>query len=249
MNTRNIICTLFFLLTVSLSNAQKIIGKVIYNATVEETKEYKEKYKNQNSRQDKLFRTIEEEGKKFNLELVFSNQNSFYQLIDPMYETPRNEYAFKMAKIIYKAGNKYYYSVKEKVITKEIDFLEKKYLIENKCDISDWKILNKQEKIGKYVCYLAEREHEYQSRKGKVKVKQTVWYTPEIHFPFGPSEFVGFPGLVLKVKSGTIVYRAKTIKLNVKEKTEINTPKENKRISQKEFDLIAKKARENLIKG
>lgn len=249
MNTQNKINILFLLFTVCLCNAQKKLGRVIYNATVEETKEYKERYKNQKTSQDKLFKTIEEEGEKFNLELVFSHQNSVYQLIDPMYEDSRNEYAFKMAKIIYKAGKKYYYSVKENKIAKEVDFLEKKYLIETKHDLSDWKLLNKQEKIGKYVCNLAERDYEYQSRKGKTKVKQIVWYTPEIPFPFGPGEFVGFPGVVLKVKSGTIVYNAKIIQLNIKERIDLKTLKKGQKISQKEFNKIAKEARQSLIKS
>ncbi len=226
---------------------KKVIGKVTYNATVEQTKEYKEKYKNQNTSQDRLFKAIEKEGEKFNLELVFSKQNSVYHLIEPMNKDSKSQYAFNLAKIIYKAGNKFYYSTKEKTITKEVDFLENKYLIENKNDFATWKMLNRQEKIGKYTCYLAEREYEYLSRKGKTIVKQTVWYTTELPFPFGPAEFVGFPGLVLKVKSGTIVYNAKLIKMNPHEKIVFNTEKRGKKISQKEFDKIAKEAKERLI--
>lgn len=249
MKTQNyLFITLFFFFLVNVCNGQEVIGKVIYNATVEETKEYKEKYKSQNNSQDKLFKAIEKEGEKFNLELVFSNQNSVYQLIEPMHKGSENQYAYKMAKIIYKAGNKFYYSVKDKTITKEVDFLEKNYLIETKNDSSNWTMLNKQEKIGEYVCYLAEREYEYMSRKGKTKVKQTVWYTPELAFPFGPANFVGLPGLVLKVKSGTIVYNAKQIKIKPKEKIKLENITKGKRISQSEFNKIAKKARENLIK-
>lgn len=247
MNTRNTIITSFFLLIVSVCNAQKVIGKVTYNATVEQTKEYKEKYKNKNTSQDRLFKAIEKEGEKFNLELVFSKQNSVYHLIEPMNKDSKSQYAFNMAKIIYKAGNKFYYSTKEKTITKEVDFLENKYLIATKYDSSSWKMLNKQEKIGEYVCYLAEREYEYLSRKGKTTVKQTVWYTPELPFPFGPAEFVGFPGLVLKVKSGTIVYNAKLIKMNPNEKIVFDTVKRGKKISQKEFNKITKEAKERLI--
>ncbi|MCD8408713.1 GLPGLI family protein [Tenacibaculum finnmarkense] len=166
-----------------------------------------------------------------------------------MLRDSKEQYIFNMAKAIYKTGHKFYNSSEKKTITKEVDFLEEKYLIETKYTFSNWKMLNKQEKIGKYNCYLAERDFEYQTRKGKTKIKQLVWYTPEIPLPFGPSEFVGFPGLVLKVQSGTIIYKAKVIKLNPKEKIKLDVFKGGKIISEKEFSQITKKAREYLIKG
>lgn len=250
INTQKIITTLLLLFVINVVRGQHVIGKITYNATVEPTKEYLEKYKNKKkTRQDRLFEAIEEEGKNFKLELVFSKEESVYQLNEPMQKDANSQYVFNMAKTIYKTGNKFYCSINDKKIIKEVDFLEKKYLIENKYDQSSWKLLNKQEKIGKYTCFVAEREHEYQSRKGKIIIKQIVWYTPEIPFPFGPGEFVGFPGVVLKVKSGTIVYNAKTIQLNIKEEIDLETPKEGQKISQKEFNKIAKEARESLIKN
>lgn len=248
MKSQNIIIVLFLLFTVSISKAQQAVGKVTYNATVEPTEEYKKKYQNKKkTKQDRLFDAIEEEGKNFKLELLFSKQYSVYELNEPMHRDSQRQNVFNMAKTIYKAGNKFYNSSKERKITKEIDFLEEKYLIETLYDSASWKMLNKQEKIGNYTCYLAERDYEYESRKGKVTVKQTVWYTPEIPFSFGPAEFVGFPGLVLKVKSGTIVYNAKKIQLNIKEKVDLKLPKEGKKISEEEFKKIAKKARKSLM--
>lgn len=246
---KNTIFLVISLLVITVCNAQKVIGKIIYNATVEPTKEYKEKYKSKNSSHDRLFKAIEKQGENFNLELVFSNKNAVYQLIEPMLRDSKEQYIFNMAKAIYKTGHKFYNSSEKKTITKEVDFLEEKYLIETKYTFSNWKMLNKQEKIGKYNCYLAERDFEYQTRKGKTKIKQLVWYTPEIPLPFGPSEFVGFPGLVLKVQSGTIIYKAKVIKLNPKEKIKLDVFEGGKIISEKEFSQITKKAREYLING
>lgn len=247
---QKIITTLLLLFAINMAKGQQAFGKITYNATVEPTKEYLEKYKNKKkTRQDRLFEAIEEEGKNFKLELVFSKEKSVYQLNEPMQKDANSQHVFNMAKTIYKTGNKFYCSTQDKILIKEVDFLEKKYLIENKYDESNWKLLNKQEKIGEYTCFVAEREYEYQSRKGKTMIKQTVWYTPEIPFPFGPGEFVGFPGVVLKVKSGTIVYNAKTVQLNIKEKIDLETPKEGLKISQNEFNEIAKEARESLIKN
>jgi GLPGLI family protein len=236
------ILLLFNLLLFFNSLNSQTNGKVIYKISVENTVDTSKDSKY------KFINSLEDVAKKFELKLLFNNGKSFYELIKPMKMDGREESIFKMAQIVFKAKNKFITSLKEKKITTQKDFGGEIYLIEKKLDISDWKLINEEKKIGGYVCYKAERVYFYNSRKGKSSVNQVVWYSPEISLSYGPAEFCGFPGLVLSAKSGNIVYTAKIINL-YNNKIESIEPLKGKKVSDEEFKKIAKKARENLMRN
>ncbi len=219
-------------------------GKIIYGVLVDKKNSNETK---KDMRAYKFVNSLEQVAMKFDLKLTFSKGKSFYELIEPMNMDIKEETLYNMAKIMFKSKNKFYCTITKKKIIEEKDFLGEKFLIEKTLSISDWKLTNVNEIIGEYMCYKAEREFVYESRKGKATVKQVVWYSPELSLPFGPAEFCGFPGLVLKVKVGNIIYYAKKIELNPNGKLKIMEPKGGKRITESEFKKIAKKSRENFI--
>jgi GLPGLI family protein len=68
--------------------------------------------------------------------------------------------------------------------------------------------------------------------------KQTVWYTLDIPLPFGPKEFVGFPGLVIEVEDHNLTYKVRKIKLNPQKEITLKKPIKGKKMSQNEYDKV-----------
>ena len=171
------------------------------------------------------------------LSLVFSRNKSSFTCIEPMHKDQAEKRVHFIAKILQKVYPSYY--------TNKTQYIEEKdlggevFLIKNKIDINDWTLVNEKKKIGRYTCYKATRDYSFINSKGNKKTnKQIVWYTLEIPIHFGPKNFVGFPGLVLKVEDGSLVYEAIKIILNHKEGVELKKPPKGKEISQEEYDKI-----------
>lgn len=187
--------------------------------------------------------------KKFELKLNFSKNNSFYELVKPMKMNTEQETLFKMAEIVFKSNNKFYTSLNNRKIITEKNFLGEIFLVEEAINETDWNLVNEQKLIGNYNCFKAERIYRYESRKGKESIRQEVWYAPALPFAFGPSEFVGFPGLVIEVKSGNIIYYAEKIEIFKNNNLVIKMPLKGKKISPENFNKIAKEARENFLRN
>lgn len=116
-------------------------------------------------------------------------------------------------------------------------------MIKRNIDISDWKLINEKKKIGNYICYKAVRDYSFITASNTVKInKQIVWYTLDIPIGYGPKNFVGFPGLVLKVEDGNLVYEAQKIVLNLKNGVKLKKPAKGNEISQEEYDKILGKS-------
>lgn len=232
---------LFFFL-ISFQLISQITGEAVYQLSID-------KRENLNEKKYRGFKKIEETAKKFKLKLTFNNTNSHYVLEKPMKMDYIQESLFKMAEIVFKSNGEFYMEVNNKMLIEKKEFDDKKYIIESKINISDWKLTNETLKIGKFLCLKAKRNFIYESRKGKTSIEQVVWYTPEIPLPFGPLDFVGFPGLVIQVKSGNIITSLKTLRLNPKKNINVLLPKEGVKITKQEFLKITKKARERLFKN
>ena len=67
-------------------------------------------------------------------------------------------------------------------------------------------------------------------------MKPIAWFTPQIPVSFGPLDFNGLPGLVIRVEmAGGRTFSASKIVLNPNEKMEIIKPTKGKRISEAQF--------------
>ncbi len=94
-----------------------------------------------------------------------------------------------------------------------------------------WKITQETKKIGKYLCFKA-----IDIESTNTKMKPVVWFTPELPVPFGPLDFNGLPGLVIRVEmAGGRTLSASKIELNPKGKIIIKKPTEGEKISEKKF--------------
>lgn len=84
----------------------------------------------------------------------------------------------------------------------------KDYLISEKLEKLDWKILNEEKTIGRYKCKKAILKHAHDDTEIKTDDHEhihvtEVWFTEEIKTAHGPLGYWGLPGLVLEVKHGS----------------------------------------------
>lgn len=78
-------------------------------------------------------------------------------------------------------------------------------------------------------------------------IEVIAWYTPEIPINQGPGAYWGLPGLILEIQEGNTSLLCNKIILNIKEVDRIKAPSNGKKVTQKEFDEIAKKKINQMI--
>ncbi|MGJ8761309.1 MAG: GLPGLI family protein [Polaribacter sp.] len=100
----------------------------------------------------------------------------------------------------------------------ECKVLEKCYLIQQPS--LEWQLTQETKLIGSYLCYKAINI----SSKNKKK-KPIAWYTTTISASFGPKQYFGLPGLILELEEAAVIFKAKEITLNPKDKIVFDTLK------------------------
>jgi len=243
---KNTIVIVVFLLSCTVFS-QNTMGKISYRATMVGLDSTKGKQGT--PREKRVFKEVMATIKaveKLKLELSFTDNESNFFIDDLLVADNESEFLYAMAKNIANVRNDFYYSKKENKLVERKDVFGEVYLVSKNVNVNDWELLNETKSLGNYLCYKAVRELELISGRGKPFVrKQEVWYTPQIPLPYGPKDFVGFPGLVLQVTSGTVQYTATKIVLNPKERIKIKKPKRGKKITKKEYKKITAKSLEN----
>lgn len=177
--------------------------------------------------------------KKLKFQLSFDNENSYFQNTDELIKEGEREFLYRTARLVSKTNSNFYYSLIEKQLIEEKESFGELFLISKSVKINDWMLLTETKKIGNYLCYKAKRTSTVKTKNGDIGIEQTVWYTLEIPLPYGPKDFVGFPGLVLQVFDGKIQYTAKEIVLNPQEEIEINKPTKGKKVTEEEYKVIS----------
>jgi len=239
MKIKYILVIVILLLSINKIRSQNLKGIVTYSTFKIENNDQKKKKRSNNF---VLFDSkIKEEVKKLKLSLVFSEDKSSFSCIEPMHINEAEKRIHFIARILQKVYPKFYtdkiHSIEEKDLGGEV------FLVKRNINIDGWKLINKKKKIGNYICYQATRDYSFTDRNNMAKInKQTVWYTLEIPLPYGPKNFVGFPGLVLRAQEGNLVYEARKIILNPKEEIIINKPAKGEEISEEKYDEILEKA-------
>ncbi|MBW2961590.1 GLPGLI family protein [Mesonia aestuariivivens] len=75
----------------------------------------------------------------------------------------------------------------------------------------EWKIIDEKKIINGYNCIKAEAIEVTNDFRGKFENKITCWFTTELPSGFGPADFVGLPGLVIRAQKGNIIFYVKNI--------------------------------------
>lgn len=227
---------------ISLSgNSQNFSGQVFYKAILHENNASKT-IKTDSVYKNKINKELDQiiaRGKDLILQLDFDQTSSFYaNRFDPINLDAGEELEYKMTKLIYNVKNEYYFFKNDQKLIEKNNMLGEVFLVLKDNKINTWKLLNEKKKLGIYECFKAERIVDFITRKGVQKTrKQIVWYTLDIPVPYGPNDFVGFPGLVLQVidNDGSLEYTVDKIFLNPRKKVEIKKESGGKYITENEF--------------
>ena len=116
------------------------------------------------------------------------------------------------------------------------------FLIESKSETIAWKMTGEMKKVLDYVCMGAE------IKEGDDTI--IAWFSSEIPVSAGPATYHGLPGLILGVeKNGEMVTLAASIDFSEPNKAALATPKEGKKMSQKEFDKVVAEKQEEFKKA
>ncbi len=133
-----------------------------------------------------------------------------------------------------------YKNHKKNEFVNQTDFMSRTFLIQDKLSKLNWKITDETQKIGNYSC-----------RKAVLKRGDNniiAWFTDEISSNDGPREYYGLPGLILKVKTKSIIIEATNISVS-KEKADIKKPTKGKKVTREEFERIKEEKLNNLTGG
>lgn len=139
-------------------------------------------------------------------------------------------------------GNGIYYTNAKELF----DFHQKEYsgqlfLIKKEANRFKWKITKEYKNISGYKCYkaIATIKNYSEIRQKELVQYITVWFAPEISFPYGPAGYDGLPGLVLEAQNGGTYFIANKIEFN--SNTKISKPIKGRNVTNKEYEEILTK--------
>ena len=235
-----IINILIFCITASFFS-QNISGKVIYESTINR-KELNNYLTNKREKLKLKRKSVLESLDKVYLytkavksKLTFSNGKGIFIVEDKLSPDTQN-LGQRFLKTSAGGSNEYYYNETSKTyLIKNCETLGDCFIYTN--NYLEWELTQESKKINGYVCYKATRS------KGKI----IAWYTPLIPINFGPKGEYGLPGLILELEIGKIIFKAKKIVLNPKEKIIVEELKGGKRVSYEEYAKEIKKARKSIF--
>jgi len=171
--------------------------------------------------------------------LLFKNEKSQWSKVQEMEKDGKVK--LNLTSIMMGGDAKYYTDAKNQHVLIEKEFSGEKFIIKN--NLLDWKLINETKIMNNYVVYKALATQKIETRKGISNVQITAWYCPTIPIRFGPKEFGGLPGLILELNYGKrLNFLATRIELNPKKEIKINSPKNGKRVTLKEYNSIVKKS-------
>jgi len=218
--------------------SQNIEGKITYIASTKKALDYRNN--NDNGKGDLKIKNdvneIYKKAKDVEVILSFNELLSEYYVIDKL--EVGNEKNLNITHIMAGSEKKYYTSNSfsgYESNTLDCYILGECFLIEN--TLPKWELLQATKDIGGFLCYRAILKN---PKTGKPNLE--AWYTPKIPYQYGVMNYFGLPGLILEINKNTFSITAIKIELNPKEKIEIGEPQKVKKITQKEFKAMTRKA-------
>ena len=261
MNIKIMIIGLFFCGGLMAQNFQ---GKAIYKTSRKMSANFGAKSKNGSMSAKQTAQINEMLKKQFQktFVLTFDKTSSIYKE-EKRIGTPVASQGGNMVMVMGSGGGNdvVYKNIKENRFVNKTEIMGKLFLIKDELPKYDWKLSGETKNIGIYTCYKATytREEERTSmsvedgevteKKSKVDVVTTAWYAPSIPVSNGPGDYTGLPGLILEVREGNQTIMCSEIRLNPKEKIEIEEPSKGKKVSQSQYEkIMAKKSKEMMEK-
>lgn len=233
MNKQILLSFLFFLSQLLYCQDKKS-GSVIYVASLDISILVNYAIKTPNKFNKQINQTINNI-KDVNYLLIFNNKHSNFT-IERKLENENKKRTMNLTKVKAGSGQYFYDKVNSETLHQKNSFGEQ-FLIT--VPSTKWQITNENKTIGKYLCYKATTTKTIESRRGKNIIEVEAWYTPEIPFNYGPKNYSGLPGLIIKLKEGDLAFYAKKIIIK-KDTIEIKKPQNGRKISLDEYNKMVK---------
>ena len=257
-----------FLLMGFLAKAQEFQGKaeyfskMIYKNGIEEVGVKSDDDENLKKAYEEALKNASEKA----YTLTFTKTEALFEKNQSL-EKPSSQNNGVSVSIHISGEGKKYLNTKERTRIVEDDILGKEFLIVEKLQQFDWKLLNETKTIGDYTCYKAEvtipvtekekKQYEEYLKKQESKPsfftmdepkekKVTAWYTPDIPVNVGPLNYWGLPGLILEIQEEKRIILCSKVVISNKENFKIKVPNVGVEVSQEEFDAIHKDKMESL---
>lgn len=164
--------------------------------------------------------------RRFRQRLLFNENLSFFYILwkdtDPLKKQKIDSFQLNNS-LYYDDRDKKLYTLR--IMPRDVG----SFLIADSLKAENWIFTNQEKKIKGFKCKMV-----YKPINDKDTV--TVWFTPEIPYSFGPSNYVGFPGLVLEVHDP--MTRTRMMAVEIKDKpVNIYFPSD-RIISRREFHTL-----------
>ncbi len=230
------------LITFNSVHAQlKLEGNIIYSTIlnddeIKKSLENNRLFKNRDNVLKSLMGNVS-----INYILNFNNTESIFFQENKMNNEGRKENK-TLLEIL--AGDGIFYTEKQKLILHQKESFGEMFLIAY--PKIQWNLTQDVKKIGNYICYKATAIKVIKNKNGEVKRQIIAWYSPEIPIDFGPKEFSGLPGLVLKLQEGKLTFTATSINLNLEQ--DIKKLEKGKKITLEEHYKLMQKMTTNFYK-
>lgn len=162
--------------------------------------------------------------------LEFNGNEAIYKrVINEMQSDANQKTKPKFLEVIGGGSGLFYSNSEEKTTLTQKNSLGELLLISDK--FPEWELTSETKKIGNYTCFKAK----YIAKNGNKNLTDEVWYTPEIPVQFGPTKYIGLPGLVLEVIAGKVRFTATKIQLNSQQPVSIERPNKGTKITEEEY--------------
>jgi len=171
-------------------------------------------------------------------QLTFSKNRGSYMKIESL-SINNNPMVDAIVNSFSDFNGKIFFDNSKKTVVHQKEFSGNIFLIYKKT--KHWKLINETMTIDGYLCYKATTQRVIQNADGVHNLMVTAWYAPEIPLPYGPDGYGGLPGLILQLENNSILTVIKKIKFSNNNPVEINFPNMGERITEDDFDAMAKK--------
>ena len=220
-------------------------GKVVYKIDPPSLEEAVDKDRFAESSRDYIMDFINTRLKALNyveLELIFNSFESYMNTDKFMNNDTNPEINGGLG--VTNTYGVYYNNIEEDIFYHQHSEFNKLYLVTSDFDSLDWEIHDETKEILGYTCIKATTTIVEPRRE----FPTTVWFAPELPFPFGPKEFRGLPGVILAMNYNNYYFYAVSIDLN-KNKNNIKKPTKGELVTDKRFFKIVEEYHNNIFKN
>jgi len=238
MKIKKLLFLIFLFLNVILCHSQNIEGKITFLASAKKVLNYiqKEDGKENKKRERKHVNELYKNAKDINVILRFNNSMSEYYTTNKM--NVSNNENINLTRLM-AGGGKTYYVQNSKMSyncnTLDCSLLGECFLIETIAP--KWELKQDTKIIQGFLCYKAI----LRNKKTK-KITVEAWYAPKIPYQYGVMNYYDLPGVILEINKNTFTITAIKIEINPIEKISIEIPKKVKKVTEKEFKSLTRKA-------